>query len=303
MLGLEYFSFSALFSPLFLAFMLIVTAAYFVVIGPLSERFAGAEPVSLSKKISFVCGMFILYLAQGGPISLLGHMMFTFHMTTMALSYLVAPPLLMMGIPAWLWRAILRVNPFKKLGFFAKPVVAAVVFNGLFSFYHFPAVHDYVMLHFALHRLYYLVLFIAAILMWWTLINPLPEKNRASGLAKIGFIFLNMVLLTPACGLIIFSTEPMYATYSDPNIWAQAMGYCVSGDPSKLLQAFGGPTFFNIMSTKVDQQVGGIVMKFIQEFIFASMLGRVFFQWYKTENKEDDDIAPAEFGEGSLNQA
>jgi len=302
MLGLEYFSFSELFSPLFLAFMLLVTAAYFVVIGPLSERFAGSEPVSASKKISFVCGMLVLYLAQGGPISLLGHLMFTFHMTTMALSYLVAPPLLMMGIPEWLWRAILKVNPFKKLGFLARPIVAALVFNGLFSFYHFPAVHDYVMLHFAVHRLYYLVLFIAAILMWWTLINPLPEKDKASGLAKIGYIFLNMVLLTPACGLIIFSAKPMYATFSDPNVWAEAMGYCVSGDPSKLLQAFGGPTFFNIMSTKVDQQVGGIVMKFIQEFIFASMLGRVFFRWYRAENKEED-IQPAEFNEGSLNRA
>ncbi|MDR0271441.1 cytochrome c oxidase assembly factor CtaG [Paenibacillus sp.] len=304
MLGLEYFSFSALFSPLFLAFMLLVTAAYFVLIGPLSEKFADSEPVPLSKKISFVCGMLILYLAQGGPISLLGHLMFTFHMTTMAFSYLVAPPLLMMGIPVWLWRAILKVNPFKKLGhFFARPVVAAVVFNGFFSLYHFPAVHDYVMLHFVVHRVYYLLLFIASILMWWTLINPLPEKNKASGLGKIGYIFLNMVLLTPACGLIIFSIKPMYATYSDPNVWAQAMGYCVSGDPSKLLQAFGGPTFFNIMSTKVDQQVGGIVMKFIQEFIFASMLGKVFFRWYKDENKEDDNITPAEFGDSSMNQA
>lgn len=304
MLGLEYFSFAALFSPLFLAFMLIVTAAYFVVIGPLSEKFADAEPVPVRKKIMFVSGMFFLYLAQGGPVSLLGHIMFTFHMTSMALTYLVATPLIMMGLPTWLWRFILKVNPFKKLRFLAKPIVAAVVFNGLFSFYHIPAIHDYVMLHFTLHRVYYLVLFIASMLMWWTLINPLPDKNSATGLTKIGYIFLNMVLLTPACGLIIFSTQPMYATYSDPNTWAEAMGYCVSGDPSVLLKTFGGPTFFNVMSTKVDQQVGGIVMKFIQEFIFASMLGSVFYRWYKSENKEDDDeIVPADLSDGSLNQA
>lgn len=304
MLGLEYFSFAALFSPLFLAFMLLVTAAYFVVIGPLSEKFADAEPVSIGKKIMFVSGMFFLYLAQGGPVSLLGHIMFTFHMTSMALSYLVATPLIMLGIPTWLWRAFDRINPFKKLGFLTKPVVAAVVFNGLFSFYHIPAIHDYVMLHFAVHRLYYIVLFIAAALMWWTLINPLPEKHQASGLAKIGFIFLNMVLLTPACGLIIFSTQPMYATYSDPNAWAKAMGYCVSGDTSALLQTFGGPSFFYGLSTKVDQQLGGIVMKFIQEFIFASMLARVFFRWYKSENKEDDDdIIPTDLSDGSLNRA
>ena len=87
--------------------------------------------------------------------------------------------------------------------FLAHPIVAALLFNGLFSLYHLPVVHDYVMLNFTVHRLYYLVLFITSMLMWWTLLNPLPEARQASGLSKIGFIFLNMVLLTPACGLII----------------------------------------------------------------------------------------------------
>ncbi len=118
MLGLEYFSFSELFSPLFLACMLLVTAAYFVVIGPLSERFAGSEPVPVSKKISFVCGMLVLYLAQGGPISLLGHLMFTFHMTTMALSYLVAPPLLMMGILGVVVESDFKGESVQKAGIF-----------------------------------------------------------------------------------------------------------------------------------------------------------------------------------------
>lgn len=165
--------------------------------------------------------------------------------------------------------------------FLAHPVVAALLFNGLFSLYHIPVIHDYVMLHFTVHRIYYIVLFLTSALMWWTLINPLPEHRMASGLGKIGFIFLNMVLLTPACGLIIFADHPLYATYSDPETWARAMGYCISGDPSVLLQNFGGPAFFEMMSPKVDQQVGGIAMKFIQEFIFASMLAYVFYHWYK----------------------
>lgn len=288
MLGLEYFSMADLWSPLFLVFMLLITIGYLLVVGPLSEKIIGAEPVSWMKKSTFIIGMFMLYLAQGGPVSLLGHMMFSFHMLTMALSYLVAPPLIMLGIPTWLWRALLKVNPFRKLRFLAKPVVAAVLFNGLFSLYHIPAIHDYVMLHFNVHRLYYIILFITSMLMWWTLINPLPEHSKGSSLGKMGYIFLNMVLLTPACGLIIFATSPMYATYSDPNIWAKAMGYCISGDPTLLLSNFGGPTFFSLMSPLVDQQVGGILMKFIQEIIFASMLAYVFYGWYKRENQEDD---------------
>lgn len=288
MLGLQYFSFADLWSPLFLAGMLLLTAAYFVLIGPLASRFEGAGPVSLFRRTLFVSGMFALYLAQGGPVSLLGHIMFSFHMLSMALSYLVAVPLIMLGIPDWIWRAFLRVNPLRGVSFLAHPIVAALLFNGLFSLYHVPVIHDYVMLNFAVHRLYYLVLFLTSVLMWWTLINPLPERRMASGLSKIGFIFLNMVLLTPACGLIIFADQPLYATYSDPDAWARAMGYCVSGDPGALLKAFGGPTFFGWLPPKVDQQVGGIAMKFIQEFIFASMLAYVFYHWYKKENGQDD---------------
>ncbi|WP_410513309.1 cytochrome c oxidase assembly factor CtaG [Paenibacillus sp. BR2-3] len=306
MLGLEYFSFADLWSPLFLAGMLLLTAGYFVLIGPLSARFSGSAPVPLRLRFLFVLGMAALYLAQGGPVSLLGHMMFSFHMVSMALSYLVAVPLLMMGIPDWVWRAVLKVNPLRGLSFLAHPVVAALLFNGLFSLYHIPVIHDYVMLHFTVHRLYYTVLFVTAGLMWWTLINPLPERRMASGLGKIGFIFLNMVLLTPACGLIIFADRPLYATYSDPDTWARAMGYCVSGDPAALLKSFGGPAFFGWLAPKVDQQVGGIAMKFIQEFIFASMLAYVFYHWYKKENGQDDsEESPpsSELESGSLTRA
>lgn len=290
LLGLEYFNFKDVWSPVFLAVMLLISAGYFVLIGPLGEKWASGKKVPIGRKVLFLAGMLLLYLAQGGPIELLGHMMFSFHMVSMAFSYLLAPPLLMLGIPTWVWRFIVQAlgrSPLRGLKVFAKPVVAAVLFNGLFSFYHIPLVHDYVMLHFGIHRLYYVILFIASVLMWWTLVNPLPEKAGVQGLKKMGFIFLNMVLLTPACGLIIFAGEPLYATYSDPGVWARAMGYCVSGDPSILLSQFGGPQFFGYLEPKVDQQIGGIMMKFIQELIFASMLAYVFFQWYKQENRED----------------
>lgn len=44
-------------------------------------------------------------------------------------------------------------------------------------------------------------------------------------------------------------------------------------------------------------------MKFIQEFIFASMLAYVFYHWYKKENGQDDaevSAPSAEPGDGYL---
>lgn len=288
MLGLRYFSFTDSFSPLFLAAVLVITAFYFVLIGPLSGRLGLAGPVPLPQRASFVSGMVLLYLAQGGPISLLGHLMFSFHMLSMALSYYIAVPLILLGIPQALWRAAFHRSFFRRLSFMAHPVTAALLFNGLFSLYHFPAVHDYVMLHFAVHRIYYAVLFVASVLMWRPLLRPMTDQERFGGLGRAALIFLNMVLLTPACGLIIFADKPLYATYSNPEAWARAMGYCVSGNAGELLQAFGGPGYFALLSPKADQQIGGIAMKFIQEFIFACMLASVFYHWYKKENGQDD---------------
>lgn len=292
--GLAYFKWEEIWSPVFLAVMLLIAAAYLVFTGPIHDRLHEGKPVTAGRKVLFLLGMTVLYAAQGGPVELLGHIMFSFHMVSMALSYLIAPPLLMLGLPDWIWQKLAELlsrSPLSRLRFLIHPVVAAVVFNGLFSLYHFPAVHDYVMLHFAIHRLYYAVLFIAAILMWWTLVKPLPDRSEVHGLKQMGFIFLNMVLLTPACGLIIFAPDPLYATYSDPDVWAQAMGYCVSGDPGMLLSRFGGPEFFGYLEPAIDQQVGGIIMKFIQEIIFASMLAYVFYNWYKQENREDDELS------------
>nr|WGD91455.1 hypothetical protein P5665_18820 [Bacillus subtilis] len=38
------------------------------------------------------------------------------------------------------------------------------------------------------------------------------------------------MLLTPACALIMFSGAPLYATYTDPALWAEAMRLCVPAD-------------------------------------------------------------------------
>ena len=58
-------------------------------------------------------------------------------------------------------------------------------------------------------------------------INQMPEHQTLSGIKKVGYIFADGILLTPACALIIFADTPMYATYSDPDVWGQVMSLCV----------------------------------------------------------------------------
>ncbi|NEZ40184.1 cytochrome c oxidase assembly factor CtaG [Paenibacillus alvei] len=301
MFGLTaYFSFYDVWSPLFLTATVLINVLYFGLTGPFRDRFPSSEPVPASKKLMFVIGTGLLYMAQGGPINMMSHMMFTFHMAMMALSYIIVPPLLLLAVPSWLWRYVLDRKPLRRLKLFTNPILSAVLFNTLFSFYHVPAVHDYVMTHYTEHIIYYIVLFIASMLMWWPIVVPVPEWNSLSDVKKMGYVFLNGVLITPACALIIFASEPLYATYVDKEAWVQAMGYCISGDPVKMLAAFDGPDFFNWFKPIEDQQLGGILMKLIQETMYGCILFYVFVHWFRRESRDDDDFVDTAV-EGQLN--
>ena len=84
MWGLEYFSFIDLWNPMFMLFMMTIVVLYTFIVGPWRLRFAGSQSVSVLRQLAFVLSIVLLYLTQGGPLNLLGHLMFSFHMTNMA---------------------------------------------------------------------------------------------------------------------------------------------------------------------------------------------------------------------------
>lgn len=288
MFGLEYFSFEERWSPLFLFFILALVIGYYYLIGPWKQRHAADEPlVTWTQKMWFLSGMVLFYLVQGGPLELLGHLTFLFHMTNMSISYLIVPPMIILGIPPFLWRKWFSSTKWHKFEVLMHPIFTLVLFNMLFSVYHLPAVHDYVMTNYTLHRVYYALLLVTSFMMWWQVVDPLPESSRLNGVKKMAYVFTNGLLLTPACALIIFASSPLYATYNDPQVWAEAMGYCVSGNAQQLLDQFStGPQLFNVLSPLEDQQAGGIIMKLVQEVMYGSILFYIFKQWY---NKEHGD--------------
>jgi putative membrane protein len=222
-------------------------------------------------------------------------------MTDMAISYIVVPPMVLFGIPAWLWRSMLGRSFLKPLRFLGQPLFGLFFFNLLFSFYHLPNIHDWIMVHYFIHALFYIFLFLSAMLNWWHVQCPVPEWTRISPLLRLVYIFLNSLILTPACVLIIFAGDPLFAVYNDPNVWAQAMRYCVSGNSAELLAKFQGPAFFGSLSPQEDQQLGGIIMKLVQEFINIGALYTVFMQWFRRERRDDDELPMDSVGEPRLN--
>ena len=293
---LDVFGFRALWSPYFFVSLVIVGILFFLATGKYRHRFSSdSEPLSLKQSVLFLLALITLYILKGSPVDLLGHIIFSVHMTQMALLYLLIPPLLINAVPDWMWRKLISFSwvrvPFH---FFTRPLIALFLFNGLFSFYHIPLIFDMVKTDMLLHAVYTTILFFTAIFMWWPITNKLKDYQGFYGIKRIGYIFANAILLTPACALIIFSSSPIYETFTNPSIWLVAMELCVPAGTLANLN-LTGPDVFNIMPLLEDQRTGGVIMKIVQEIVFGVVLAQIFFAWYKDENVDSVDMNPTAY--------
>lgn len=287
---LSIFGFQALWSPYLMIVVVFLTVVYFLTTVSWRKDFKVSEPLKKSEAFSFVLAMITIYIIKGSPIDLMAHIMFTYHMVQMAFLLLFVPILLIKGIPWWVWKVVIEAPVIKPVfRLITKPVLAVFVFAGMFSIYHIPVVLDFIKLDETLHGTYTFLLFLAAVFMYWPLLNSVPGQPEMKGLYKVGYIIANAVLITPACALIIFAPDPMYATYSDGDAWLKAMELCVPVDTLAGL-TLSGPQLFTDLSLREDQQLGGVLMKIIQEIIFAVILFSVFRKWYSSERKNPDEI-------------
>jgi putative membrane protein len=288
-MSLEIFGFRALWSPFLLITVLLVMAGFFLITIKYRYLFKHSEPLTKSKAILFIVAMALFYGVKGGPIDLMGHLMFYAHMIQMSILLFIIPPLLIISIPDWIWKRFWSMTIFKRIfGILRKPLVVLILFNATFSLYHVPLVFDLIKTNMILHELYTGLLILLALGMWWPLVNKIETYKSLTGLKKVAYIFASGALILPACALIIFNDSPMYASYSNPEIWAQSLALCV---PSATLSSLdlSGPEMFTSMSLIHDQQLGGVLMKVIQEIVYGYVLSRVFVEWYKKDQQEAEE--------------
>lgn len=294
-LDLQIFGFRALWSPYFFTFILGIALLYFLVTGPYRAKFGGDEKPTVKQQISFYIGLLLLYSVKGAPIDLLSHIMLAAHMTQMAVYLLIFPILIIKGVPVWIWKKVVNapvIKPVFKL--FTNSIIALLAFNLLFSLYHMPAVFDFTKSSQITHSSISIILLFFAFTMWWVVLAPIKEMDKLNPLLKIGYMVANGALISPACALIIFASDPLFAAYSSDGAWMQAMSLCVPGDVLQgIASSLSGAEMFSPMSTVEDQQLGGIIMQTIIQIIYGYIIGRVFFKWFNSNSRSVDPLPSA----------
>ena len=122
-------------------------------------------------------------------------------------------------------------------------------------------------------------------MMWWPMLNPLPEYQTLSDIKKLGYMFANGILLTPACALIILRQPVIYNVYGSGCLDESDGTMCTSGHFIRF--KYNGTRILHWMPVVQDQQTGGIIMKIVQEIVYGTIIGYVFFRWARREREKD----------------
>jgi putative membrane protein len=250
------------------AWLIVVAAAtaYWYALTRIGPRVVRrGEKVATGRQVfCFGAGLFVLFVASSWPIhDWAEDYLYSVHMVEHLLISLVAPPLLLLGVPGWLTRWLLRPRwAGGSVRVLARPLVATVLFNGVIAISHAPFYVDGTLEHHFLHFWAHLLLFIVSMLMWFPVVNTLPEFPRLSRPLKMMYLFVQSIIPNIPVAFLTLSTGVVYTYYAHV---PRPFGWTAIGD----------------------QQAAGAVMKVGGTFLLWGIIVVVFFRWYGEQERAD----------------
>ena len=237
---------------------------YFWGIGPAREKYSLGEPASRWQITAWVAAVVILFVSLTGPIhDLSDYFLFSAHMVQHMLIMMVVPPLMLLGLPAWLIRPVLRLPGMTgSARFLTSPLITFAIYNVVFVIWHFPFMYNAALENHDLHIVQHLMFIATATMMWWPVINPVPELARMPGPVQILYLFAIGLPASVVSAFIALSEQVVYPFY---------------GRAPRVMS----------LSALEDQQLGGMIMWVPGMILLWGAITIVFFKWSRREDREE----------------
>lgn len=257
-------TFAQLWQPPIMALSAALLAGYFVLIGPVARGVQGAARPTARQVAWFVLAVVAFYVAIGSPVDYVSdHYMASSHMLEHMLLTMAVVPLGIMGLPAWAWRRALRPRAIR--GFMrvmTHPLAAIVVFNGVFTMWHAPALYNLTLANDWVHVSEHASMILVALFLWWPMLSPLDELPRLKPPLQLLYLFLNGAAMTPVFMFSTFAGHPLYQAYTHT------------------------PKLFGLSPTE-DQQLSGVLMNICTDIAYTWAFVVIYFRWARKESNEE----------------
>jgi cytochrome c oxidase assembly factor CtaG len=180
--------------------------------------------VTRGQQIAWYTGVAMIAIGLLGPLDGLARDLLTAHMAQHLLIADLAAPFLLAGIrtpvlyfipPRWLLVKLAHRRRLRAaFRFVRRPLVALPIFVAVFYTWHFAFAFQAALRHGWVHALQHESFLIAALLVWWPLIEPL-RRPMPGELWKAGYIFAVRMLAMFVGVAFVISRHPAYSWYAD----------------------------------------------------------------------------------------
>ena len=237
------------------------------------------KPVKTWQIVAFFTGVMINITALSPPIDPLSDRLFFMHMIQHMAIILLGSPLMIMGAPFYV--IIRSLKPWTRRNIYfplaknlvvrninkvlSHAVVALVLFNVNFWFWHMPKWYNLALFNDFFHLLEHAMMALTSIYLWRNIVDPHPLKSDLPMGLRILFLAAFMALNIILAAMLTYADEIWYAYQGIPmpSWWAENWTHLD------------------------DQRLGGIIMWVPGGFITFISMTICFFVWVARENEKE----------------
>jgi len=224
----------------------------------------------LGQPLAFFAGCACVLLALNGPLhDLSDRYLFSAHMVQHLVLTLLAPPLWLLGTPAFMLDGLIERTRSLGTERWLRAATAPLTAFGAYAIaliaWHVPAPYNAALEHHGWHIVQHLTLIATAVLAWWPVVARSHEAPRLSYAGQVLYLFAFGLPMSFVAAMITAAEEVLYPFYA------------------------AAPRLFDL-TPLADQRLGGLIMWVPAGMIPLLAFTVVFFRWVAAEAEDEAGV-------------
>lgn len=215
---LDGLSFAWAWHPGTLALLLILSLLYLLGVRRVRVHYPQDTSLRVSHIVAFFLGILLAAIMLLTPIDIIGRtQLFSVHMAQIVILTTFCTPLLLYGCPEVLLRPLTLLPVVREiLGALTLPLVASILFNIAFLFWHIPRFYASAQSNATLYQVEMLSIFLTSLLNWGPLIGAQREQHHMSYPMKMLYAFFDGQPVDIFAFVLVFTGVALYTHYAIP---------------------------------------------------------------------------------------
>ena len=206
----------------------LLAMGFIYVRGWLALRRTRPETLSVWRLLSFLAGLFAIFVAVSSPLDTYSETLLFMHMGQHFVLMSVAPPLIVLGCPfvpmlRGLPRQMVRRigGPFFRSAIahraqelFSQLPFAWLAMNVTYIGWHIPKAYEFALASESWHNFEHFCFFATSVLFWWPILQPWPAQRRFNSWMIIPYLLTSDLVNTGLSAFLCFSGRLIYPSYA-----------------------------------------------------------------------------------------